>query len=310
MSNLLNYRLLTSGVAGIGALMLIHRSDMIIEFLRDLCFTSRFADSSDMVSRIDKFITENCGSSSCSFGSYIPNTGFHLYWGYTNVTIFYKYVAITQEGEKYRYRIYSLTNKNLDEIYDKIITSPLGEVNIHRLIHLTSWQHVLNSTPVKVPDIPYLYQSRLIDEIFAKFKQGESLTALICGDSGKGKSIIPRLLATKYRVQTMLVEGFHPTIPGVSFTHHILSKRNPDTLILLLIDDIELAFQKANSEEAIPNENTCHAYNKAEMCSLIQQLKDTPNIITICTTIIPLNKMIEDYGEYLRPGRFDIKCQF
>lgn len=306
MSELVNPRLLFSGIA---TLLLIHRADMILEFLRDLCLSSRLVESCDIIPRIDKFITENCYSSSYSFGSYVPSTGFHVYW--QNFTIFYKYSVLTQEGERYRYRIYSLCNKHLDEVYDKIITAPSGEICVYRLIHLSSWQHVLNNTSVKIPDLPYSYQNVLIDQILKNFNSGDSLTILICGDSNKGKSSVPRLIANKHKGPTMLIEGFHPTIPGVSFAHHISSKRlNTDTLLLLLIDDIELAFEKANTDEKGINENTCHAYNKAEICSLLQQFKDIPNLITVCTTIIPLEKMIADYGEYLRQGRFDIKCQF
>lgn len=302
-------KLILSGIGGISTLVLMYRAEMILEFIRDCCLASRLVETFDLVVKIDDFIKTNCHSSSFGFGSYIPSTGFHLYLG-EGVVIFYKYTVMTSEGEKSRYRIYSMYAKHLDEIYDKIITTNNGEVCVYRLIHLSSWQHILNHSLVKIPTNLRIYQTNIIIQILTNFKKGDSNTILICRDSGKGKSTIPRLLAKEYNKSSMLVEGFHPTSPGVSFAYHILSKRiNNDTLLILLIDDIELAFEKANTGEQ-GNEVTCHSYNKAEICSLLQQFKDTSDLIVICTTTTPLIKMEENYSEYLRIGRFDIKCQF
>jgi hypothetical protein len=267
-------------------------------------FCSRLTiTQADLVNLTDQFVLRTCYSR--SYNNYLtPGNGCHVYLG--GVAILYRYDSLNGA----QYIIYATSENILRKVHKKI-TSREAEFTVYQIISTTAWQHQVVHKPISLHDTVYPYQQDLVDEILDLYQVKKYVNVLLCGGTGTGKSSVGRfLLKAMQNHNAILIEGFDPTVAGLSFTLHVLKERpDPSVPLIVTIDEIDIAMNKTVSEEC-DRDYVAHSSNKIRFNAFLDQLKDTPNLITICTSNCQLNELREQFPEYTREGRLTKWCEF
>lgn len=275
-----------------------------IDMFRDILCVTLTVTQTELVNLTDRFVHRSCYSR--SYNNYlVPGNGCHVYLGNT-VAILYRYDALNTS----QYIIYAVSESALRDIHSKITCSG-AEFTVYQIISTTAWQHQVVHKPISLPTTIYPYQQNLVDEILKLYKDKKYVSVLLCGGTGTGKSSMGRFLLKSLQASNaILIEGFDPTVAGLSFTLHVLKERpNPSIPLIVTIDEIDIAMDKTVSEE-VDRDYVAHASNKIRFNAFLDQLKDTPNLITICTSNRPLDELRDLFPEYTREGRFTSWCEF
>jgi hypothetical protein len=145
-----------------------------------------------------------------------------------------------------------------------------------------------------------IYKKRIEepDADFPKF----SLSIMLFGPPGVGKSSVARLLAWELKARLIL---------GCDLTDHMFTMRSIYNLsknetTIVVFDEIDRAFEYAEYEK----ENIklrSYAKNKQSLTGIFDRLEYVDNYITLATTNCTYEKINEKYPWYIRKGRFDIK---
>lgn len=281
------------------------------ELLRDLLITTCNVDDPGNVSKLDNLVLKEGYSSAITLHQRTPGDGFHLYihWvilcrflRFPFATILYRYMT----NESPVYSIYALTKRQISHLRVLTQSKNTNCMTIHRIVNTSMFRYKVTPVIVKVPEKMYSYQEKLVNEIFEAQTGEKSQTILICGTTGVGKSIVARFLHQKFGNRSILVEGFDPTNSGLNLTEYVFNLRaNTDIIIILLLNEIDIAM--AFSRKPQRSDYVSHAQSKTSLCEFFDALKDTPNIITICTSNSSVNEFSQTYKEYVRDGRFDIR---
>lgn len=166
---------------------------------------------------------------------------------------------------------------------------------------------------VMCPTILYESQLKLLKKIIKIFLIQRNVKVLISGTPGTGKSVMGRIV--KYYLDKVMkgynshvYEGLDFSVPRFSLDNQILKKTlNPNKPSILVIDEVDIFFEQSlNPQAGRPFQGMAHASNRQSMLKTLDNIKDTPNVIAIYTTNVPLDTMKTKYEAYIRTGRVDI----
>ncbi len=151
--------------------------------------------------------------------------------------------------------------------------------------------------------------------------QDKNVTILVSGEPGLGKSTLAFLISQRFKqdlgVDPYLIKGFNINSEEMQY-HPIMNHYNPSNNcpIILLLDEIDIALQRANAstinvDPSKPMMQQSHAIsgNKTNMNNFLDSINDESFLITVVTTNVPIEEMQEQYGVYIRQGRFHMHFQ-
>jgi hypothetical protein len=167
------------------------------------------------------------------------------------------------------------------------------------------------------------YQQDIVVRLHHEFLQRSYVVALLYGEPGKGKSMIPYFLG-KYMMENpentfqkykkvSLVDTFNPSQPGEKFSS-LYTKVSPtkESPLIVVIEEVDIMMMKIHTNTVathrdIPTSIT----NKIEWNMFLDRFDRElyPHVFFIMTT----NKSTQYFDEldpsYMRPGRVNVKCE-
>jgi len=177
------------------------------------------------------------------------------------------------------------------------------------------WQYRWETMLVKPPEwAPYPAQEDAINAILDEFKARGSVTCLLCGPPGSGKSNVPLLLARKLlstHEQLAFTDTFNPTDPNDSFSA-IYARISPDgkkpmIVVLEEVDGMVMAMHQntIKRHDHLPIQVTC----KADWNKWLDRFDRGyyKNVILLMTSNKTLGWFDELDPSYFREGRINIK---
>lgn len=168
------------------------------------------------------------------------------------------------------------------------------------------------------PTALYSYQKKLLKQILYQFIETRNVKVLISSIPGKGKSIMGRVVK-QFMDQIMpgyncrVFEGIDLSVPRFSLDMQILKKTlKPTQPSIIVIDEVDKFFEQSVSTvmERASFQGRSHVSNKQSMVKVLDNIAETPNVITIYTTNESLKDMRQNYSPYIRQGRMDILIEF
>lgn len=167
---------------------------------------------------------------------------------------------------------------------------------------------------------PRDYQQDIVERIHADYITRNFCVALLHGEPGKGKSIIPYFLG-KYMLENCcdkykkisLVDTFNPIQPGEKLST-IYTKISPvkDSPLIIVIEEVDIMMMKIHTNTVVQHRDIPTLItNKNEWNMFLDRFDRGlyQNIILIMTT----NKSAEYFDEldpsYMRVNRVNLKCR-
>lgn len=168
--------------------------------------------------------------------------------------------------------------------------------------------------------IPRQNQSNIVEHIYQEFVQRNYVVALLYGEPGKGKSMIPYFLA-KYMLDSTsprykkvsLIDTFNPFQPGEKFsTLYTRISPTKDSPLIVVIEEIDIMMNKLHNNTLVQHRDIPTLISTKIDWNMFLDRFDRglyPHIIFIMTT----NKSAEYFDEldpsYMRLNRVNIKCK-
>lgn len=184
-------------------------------------------------------------------------------------------------------------------------------------IDVVSHQLLLQRERIFIP--MRVHQAQIVNEILQVHEENkfQTTSVLVHGAPGTGKSTIASYIAHNYRLRYpgrryMFVKGFDLKLPLLNIHAHVLSQRpDEDTLLILLLDDIDKSIHYAIEPRQDPFPQNCYAKDKTQLTTFLDYLNSNiPNCIVIATSNTPLQQLQEiDGGCFVRQGRFNHKFE-
>jgi len=148
-------------------------------------------------------------------------------------------------------------------------------------------------------------QQNIIDSIIDDFKKTNKVVAIISGNPGSGKSMIPILIAKQ--TKGILCDSYNPTDPGddISLIYNTVMPTNTKPLVLV-IEEFDILIHRIHNNLITPHKNIpIQVKDKTSWNTLFDRIDRGlfPNIYFILTTNID-PKIIDNLdSSYLRSGR-------
>lgn len=291
----------------------------IFEFIENVLLNIVVLDTSILTNQLDKFLIKNNIARRINISTNTPENTIHynIYYG---DMLFKREVIREERTNKVKYTIYSLRNSSIERLLEDIdkCNEMIDEINIINVIYLSPWNIDLSKLKLNIREIinPYIYQEELINDIITNYEAGEThQSILISGEAGLGKSVIGRILSSKFiqkGIIPTLVEGFNPSNAGLNISVHIFDKiQNSDkSPLILMLDEIDISFKKSKLDDGNKSEFSSHADDKTEMNKFLDLINVVSNLIIIGTTNVSIENLKRNYPVYVRNGRFNKHIEF
>jgi hypothetical protein len=273
-----------------------------------------------IVEDIDDFIIQNPDVNYTENYKKIPMNIWYLVWGWFPL-ILVRCEADKRgflDGGKYllygrRKNIDSFLNKvrknieNLENNQDKDTQSTKRRIEVYyrensgvNLFNQLLPKKALPGQQKVLDFVQQMYQNRINDED-SDFPK-HSLSVILFGEPGVGKSSVARLLT--YELKARLILGCDLTDPQFRM-REIYSKMVKSTTIMVF-DEIDKTFETAdNGRERGVNRSL--ARNKQSLTGFLDRMEFLDDYIIFATTNRKYEEMEVKYPWYMRKGRFDIK---
>jgi hypothetical protein len=170
---------------------------------------------------------------------------------------------------------------------------------------------------------PRKNQQDIVVRLHHEFLQRSYVVALLYGEPGKGKSMIPYFLG-KYMMENpentfknykkvSVVDTFNPSQPGEKFSS-LYTKVSPtkDSPLIVVIEEVDIMMMKIHTNTVIAHRDIPTSItNKIEWNMFLDRFDRNlyPHVIFIMTT----NKTAQYFDQldpsYMRPGRVNVKCK-
>jgi hypothetical protein len=254
----------------------------------------------------------------------LPGLGSHYLYLNHNPGFFekwHKYLGIYKEEiennniKYYRYQIFIPPT-----VQGTLQTLFLSELINHQITNVRS-VHIDTSTPnvrTVIRNLPYNpprpYQEQLLDAIFPKYTNCNrfNVRLMVSGPRGSGKTFMGRLIKYKldhdYHVNSQFFSNFDPSQIGVDIATLALTKATRYTPVVLIVNEIDIIFDKVIAQEQDFDPRTKHSRTKTTFHNMLDMISDTRFVFTIFTTEKPLDELYNNnnFKSFMRKGRIDL----
>lgn len=245
----------------------------------------------------------------------IPDVGKHFYYYETNSWLHYitfHKIALNEATDKYKYICYVAPRQKQTfnrAIIDLFVDDPMTV----RTMCIDTSTNVAFAIPLYVKCFPPKKKQLIIlKTIHEHYTNSISKQFSICitGAKGMGKSSIAKLLK-KYMekieqdIMIKLFLNFSLFNINCPVERLILSHASKNTPVILLIDEIDVAFKEAVNPNTYRDKT--YVRNIETMNKVMDQIADTCYSIVIYTTEKSYSELnCQEYQSFIRPGRIDL----
>lgn len=302
----------------------------ILDTVGELCRHGAFAmyNSTDAQQTLDldRFVVRHCSSNARTLSPSIPADGYHMFvppaWPHWPVVLHRASTPPLSLGPQAPqpaagYTLYAMRHEDVQFLWRTVADSGTGATRFSKIDSPLAWDHKLLATYSDIPEA-YPHQLDVVEAILGHrpLRGSRGLTVLLCGPLGSGKSMVGRLVHKRMLSsgqESRLVERFDCTAQGLSFAAHVEPARaSVDQTLVMVLDEIETAMAMSCGEgkEASGAGFLCKARNRTTFNGFLDDLAETPNLVTICTTALGLDEIRTQYPECTRPGRMQLYFTF
>lgn len=165
-----------------------------------------------------------------------------------------------------------------------------------------------NLTKLSIEFNPRENQVKPIDQIVSYIKKNVNTVILLTGEPGKGKSMIPLLIAKQLNYS--LVDSFNPMDPGDTISNLITNiNPTPEKKIIIVIEEVDTLIMKLHNENIKPHKDIpIQIKNKQDWNTFFDKIdkKIYQNIIICMTSNKTINFFNELDPSYMRDGRISM----
>lgn len=142
-------------------------------------------------------------------------------------------------------------------------------------------------------------------------RKRDRVAVIVSGAPGTGKSSMGYFIASilsqaEPGVTPRVVVGFDLCLKGASLMHILDSEIPAQQPVVLVLDEIDTAFEMADKGDESKTDFRCYAQTKTSLCNVLDTLATTPNLYVIATTNVPAEDLKKQYPAYTRLGRFHV----
>jgi len=180
----------------------------------------------------------------------------------------------------------------------------------------TGWK---SETKECISVYPTEEQSRIIEQIFRYYKRHRNVTALICGSTGSGKSILGKLVAKRAKKQygrVSFTDVYDPTQPGRMFSA-VCAKANPTehSPLVVVLEEVDNIISRVHNKK-LGRKSQYYPIQVDGKCTwnwFLDQLNPVSaiqkNVILIMTSNMTLDEFNRMDPSYFRPGRVHVYAE-
>lgn len=149
-----------------------------------------------------------------------------------------------------------------------------------------------------------------ITDLFEKSKF-KSVKVMLSGKRGVGKTYIGKILKKtidhQYNKNCQLYNNFDPAQIGLDIVTALLVRAKRDTPIILVINEIDVIYERTCDQKDTNDARSCHTKNKSTFNNMLDAIDNTANIIVIFTSEISAKELYKNtlYRSFMREGRID-----
>jgi len=215
---------------------------------------------------------------------------------------------------------------NNDVVYYRVWFSPLPHGiesyrKFNRILHSTEGIITssidLSNHNAELLHMPRIYRTPRTNQesaarcIVDKYNRdsNRNIKFILYGSRGVGKTytsvVVKRKLDNK-GFNAKLFEDFDPSAVGVSINKLILPKATDITPVIIVINEIDVMFEKILNEPPSFDSRIQHTKDKSTFNNMMDSIGNTPNVILIGTTEKSYDELTsERYRSFVRRGRID-----
>lgn len=278
---------------------------------------------------IDKMLINNpmyskIGKRKIIGGTSIPDEGYHYYY----------FESESRRGWFFNYyiglrKIKKTDNNNNYYVYDawispwsksrlEIFTGNLRiqEKNSVRTIGIDcSSMSPEKKHGVKIYYPPRTHQQEIINIILREWENNNyNYKVMIHGNTGVGKTEtaygLTKILEEKYQTKRVLLfDNFNPTSIGVNIESLALEDAKENTPIILVINEIDVAFRASCEQKQFYDPRGSHTNDKTSFNNMLDVISKKKHVIGIYTSEKSPTDLIKEnpsFASFMRKGRMDL----
>lgn len=264
---------------------------------------------------IDYFVMENCKVRHKIFydnSIEVPNIGrYSVLYEEVRIGIIKKIKKINNIHTFY-YKIYSFDSNVLDKFNRYLINYKLKDDEITVTSIDTSGDspklYVQNKLCKKIKN----NQKEAIDIILDHWKNDHNLKVMVHGERGFGKSYLCKLLKKEIEkrnenMKVILFDDVNPAIIGMNINTMILNKASIRTPVIIVINEIDLAYDKVIDGEITYDHRLQYIRNHQQFHNFLDDIGEKKYVIALYTSERDPKDMYNDlrYTSFMRLGRID-----
>jgi hypothetical protein len=283
----------------------------------------KYVFGEEYTSIIDDMLMKNpnviINSELIELGRHLPGVGNHyFYYDHESIVRWFFRICFTKKKEvivdRIIYNYICWVGVFGDKTFDKALTF-INSIDINTLRTIS-----IDTAPM-IPRILYgkklcheskRHQTTVLDHIISHFTEDNNYNTklIISGERGTGKTYIGRLLKKRLddlKYTSLLFDDFNPSSVGVNIQELILNKASISTPVIIIIDEIDKAYDQVTTEETVYDNRLQYTRNKQSFNNMLDVISDTKYVIAIYTTeksIDQLNENVE-HRSFFRHGRVD-----
>lgn len=225
-----------------------------------------------------------------------PAEGIHIAWSF-GLALAVKKARIStmiHDSSTYMYTVYTFGRRATRRL-EQITAGNPSEIRVNLITYIGSGGNYANhGGMIKAPGEPWAWQATVIDMIMAEFAKTTTVSVLVTGRPGVGKSSLAEVLSVKFAsqaCQASIIKHYDPTqtYPDV---FSVVQEPTFDKPTILLIDEYDSIVVRAEKEN-----------KRSEMLGALDILARISHVVVLATTNAEIASIDE---RYTRRGRFNL----